>query len=487
MKEMLCEVAVCAVMICYLFTCPYTKVEESFNIQAIHDILYHGTNISKYDHHEFPGVVPRSFIGPLFFSGIALPSVNFLSTLNVPKNFMQFMVRFVIGCFGLIGLKLFSSALQIRFGSTVKKHFLLITAAQFHYLFYCTRPLPNTFAQILALPAIAFWLKKDMARFIWFSAFAIIVFRFELMILLGTCLLISLAQCHLSFRTLLMHAAPAGILALASTILIDSFIWERWLWPEGEVAWFNVVLNKSGEWGTSPFLWYFKSVLPRTLLTSAIFIPWGLRSDVYRCMSLAIPALTFILAFSLLPHKELRFIYYTFPLLNAISARAYADLYLRFTKSLKWKLLYIFALLCLVVNLFASSMFLFASMHNYPGGEIMDALHDKVPCFKPVHVHIANYAAQTGVTRFSELCPNWRYNKTENLDLNSLLMDLSTTHVILEPTSIDESLWSESHHLIAFNEIFSDFAIQRSSDFFNLPIPVLKAKPALALWERKTL
>jgi hypothetical protein len=34
-------------VIAYLVACPYTKVEESFNQQATHDLLFHGTDITQ--------------------------------------------------------------------------------------------------------------------------------------------------------------------------------------------------------------------------------------------------------------------------------------------------------------------------------------------------------------------------------------------------------------------------------------------------------
>lgn len=70
-----------AFILLHLSVAPYTKVEESFNIQAVHDILTYGlprSNVweqfhSQYDHMVFPGAVPRTFVGALILALLTRP------------------------------------------------------------------------------------------------------------------------------------------------------------------------------------------------------------------------------------------------------------------------------------------------------------------------------------------------------------------------------------------------------------------------------
>ena len=64
-------------------------------------------------------------------------------------------------------------------------------------------------------------------------------------------------SCHTLYLKYISMFLPA------LTILVDSFFWQRWLWPEGEVLWFNTILNKSSQWGVS-FYWCIWIIWPRT-------------------------------------------------------------------------------------------------------------------------------------------------------------------------------------------------------------------------------
>uniref|UniRef100_A0A8C7ILX5 Mannosyltransferase n=1 Tax=Oncorhynchus kisutch TaxID=8019 RepID=A0A8C7ILX5_ONCKI len=419
----------------------------------------------QYDHHEFPGVVSRTFLGPVFLSTICSPLIYLLSLLEASKFYTQLMAKSLRGCLGVcVTLSLWRMQREVRrqFGSTVAGLFCLTCASQFHLMFYSTRPLPNVFALPIVLLAFTAWMGQRNGSFLCLSTLVIIVFRSELSLYLGLMLLMSLLSRRLGILQLLYYAIPAGALSLALTVGIDSFFRNKLIWPEGQVLWYNTTLNKSSNWGISfTSLNYFYSALPRALGCAVLFVPSGLLDR--RTRTLLLPTVGFILLYSFLPHKELRFILYTFPVLNIVAARGCSFILNNYHTYWMYKLGSLIVVGQLVTNAAYSSISLYVSHHNYPG----------VPSTSGKSSDVVE------MSHFLELNRNWRYDKRE--DIGPGHPDMKTySYVLMEANATHIALLKDFHVPLAFIQGYSNMTLNA----FRFPFFSINLGDKLVLLER---
>jgi alpha-1,6-mannosyltransferase len=219
---------------------------------------------------------------------------------------------------------------------------------------------------------------------------------------------------------------------------------------------YNTVLNKSSDWGTSPWYWYWTSALPRALLfTFPLFplsilripegIAWlwerrrqtrdsnGVSSAAQRMpgrgqspwwqrfravvdptwIPYLLPALGYVALYSFLGHKEIRFLFPVLPLVNLGVAVALSRIHAMRFYPIKerpvnsiTKLMYGGAVGALLASLVASQIFVEVSRQNYPGGQALEALarhiHRRQDQITEVRVHADVASAMTGVSKFAE-------------------------------------------------------------------------------------
>ncbi|KAL9063739.1 MAG: hypothetical protein Q9157_008108 [Trypethelium eluteriae] len=347
----------------------------------------------RYDHITYPGnhPVPRSFVGPLLLAGLSSPLVPFLSN----GLQLQIVARAVLGLFNAFSLLSMRRAVNTVYGKTAGNFYVLFQATQFHVMYYASRPLPNMFAFGLSTLALSNLLLvkstntksrrsgRRLRLALYLLTIAGVVLRSELALLLGTETLYILLRHRVSLSSEIVPAGLFGaLLGLGLTVPLDSHLWRTWpLWPELSAFWFNTVEGHSADWGTSPFPFYFTSALPRLLLnplTWTLCIPLALAQPATRRTSVdvLVPALSFVLLYSFLPHKETRFVMYVVPSLTAVASGGASWIYTRRGKSRSYKLLTVALLGSVVVSALASAFLLAISSLNYPGGVAMQRLRD---------------------------------------------------------------------------------------------------------------
>ncbi|KAB8079163.1 Alg9-like mannosyltransferase family-domain-containing protein [Aspergillus leporis] len=473
---LLLRIAIPALVLLHLYFAPYTKVEESFHVQAIHDILAYGIpthNVSDtlraaYDHFTFPGAVPRTFVGAVALSAFSQPFLWLNDAID-----RQFLARAILGLFNALSLLSFASGLRRAFGKTTAIWYLAFQASQFHVLYYASRTLSNMFAFGLTTMALRYLLQeqsqppsfkkyKAQCRLsLCLLTIAGIIFRSELALFLATNTVFLFLTGRISIQHEIIPAGAIGLLlGLGTTLIVDSFFWQKFpLWPELEAFIFNVIHGQASAWGTHPWHFYFTNAIPRLLLNPLLYLlglPLALSQPSTRSAAtyLLIPSLTFISFYSIQPHKEWRFIVYTIPPLTATAALGASYIWTHRSKSLLYRLLSLALILStLASSLISSFTLLPASAANYPGAHALNTLHahahantnaNNTPLIK---VHLGNLACQTGVTRFLEtpslsplitLTPlvstSWKYDKTENDTLKSSASFWSQfDYVLVEP------------------------------------------------------
>ncbi|KAJ7658514.1 Alg9-like mannosyltransferase family-domain-containing protein [Mycena rosella] len=401
----------------HVLLAPYTKVEESFNLHAVHDVLMYGvapSSLPSYDHFVFSGAVPRTFIGSVLLAWISTPAIYLADYFGLvsSKFELQVIVRLVLATLNAVGLCFIRHAVSRRFGRPTGLFYTLLTCSQFHVPFWMGRTLPNMFA-LLPVNLSTYLLinrapnalkpsQRSVTTSIALLAFSAVVFRAELAALLAAFALQSIFFGHASFWRICTVGALSTLASIALTVSVDSYFWgQPYLWPEWQSIYFNVVEGKSADWGTSPAHAYLTAHLPKLLLSAlplSVFAAFS--SAPKRLLPLIFPGLALVGAMSLIGHKEWRFVVYVVPTWNVLAARGLSAMVSQRKSSLRGRLLFLGACGALLANLAATALLTAAATRNYPGGAAMALLNarDATP---PVRAHITNLALQSGASLFT--------------------------------------------------------------------------------------
>ncbi|WVF70624.1 hypothetical protein IAT40_005416 [Kwoniella sp. CBS 6097] len=443
---------------------PYTKVEESFTLHAVHDVLAYGLDLdggklALWDHVTFPGAVPRSFLPPIILGLVTHPfaaagvALGWIKT----KVHVQILVRLILAAAFSHTFNHLSKTLRARYGPTVRIWFILLSLSSFHIPYYAGRTLPNFMALPGVILSISLLLRAGMKTgppaistrrtrnaIIFLTSLATVV-RLEIALFILPVALSLVLTKRATLGQVIKWGMIGGFGSLAISAPLDYTLWKptiphpslptftsplQILWPELSALHYNALQGHSAEWGIMSKHYYLTNSVPKLLVGSLPLVALGLSlwalstfgvklgfagregvkvnegvGEVLRLFGLG--TLGLIGAMSCIGHKEWRFIIYSLPVLQLVAAMTAASLWsfpwtqFRFKSQLRFLTrLGLFGLLA--INLAVTGVMTFLSVNNYPGGQVWKVL-ESIPLAQEelMTIHFPSYPLQTGATLFT--------------------------------------------------------------------------------------
>ncbi|XP_011795963.1 PREDICTED: GPI mannosyltransferase 3 [Colobus angolensis palliatus] len=112
---------------------------------------------------------------------------------------------------------------------------------------------------------------------------------------------------------ILHHFLPVGFATLSLSLMIDRIFFGQWTLVQFNFLKFNVLQNLGTFYGSHPWHWYFSQGFPVILGTHLPFFIHGCYLAPKRHRILLVTVLWTLLVYSMLSHKEFRFIYPVLP------------------------------------------------------------------------------------------------------------------------------------------------------------------------------
>lgn len=184
-----------------------------------------------------------------------------------------------------------------------------------------TRSFSNNLEMVFTVLALQFWPWNKKINGSWYISlgfgFVSCIIRptnILIWIPLGIWLLISI---RVTLKWVALSFLEVVLILLINTAL-DYYFYQKLTFPLYNFLEFNVFKNLSIFYGTAPWHFYIFQAIPLMLMLYLPLMIYGLKKNI-----LLLTGLCYIIGFSLIQHKEFRFIYPIHPILLYFTARGY--------------------------------------------------------------------------------------------------------------------------------------------------------------------